>query len=214
MGLKAKAKNESSMAPVEAGTWPAVCVGYADLGTQVGDFQGKPTEARKVLVFWDIPDQRMEYDGQDKPRRISARYTLSLGKKANLRKVLEAWRGRQFTEAELEGFDLSNLIGVGCMLNVAHKARADGNGVFASVQAVMALPKSMPKPALETGSIEYLTEAENGDFVEPPDALPEWVREIVKQSIEYKTAHGIGNAKPVEGQVNSTRAPDDDDIAF
>ncbi len=192
MGLKAKAKSDSNMAPVEAGTWTAVCVGYADLGTQRSDYQGDVREAQKVLVFWDVCDQRMTYEGEEKPRRISARYTNSLGKKATLRKVLEAWRGRAFTDDELKGFDLSNLIGVGCLLNIAHKPRQDGSGVFASVQAVMALPKGMPKPIMETPRIEYVTEGDAGEFVEPPESLPEWVRDIIKESYEYKMAHGIG----------------------
>jgi hypothetical protein len=203
VGLIAKAKGDG-IAPVDAGTWTAVCVGYADLGTQRSDFGGEVREARKVMLFWDIPELRMEYEGKDKPRRISARYTLSLGKKASLRAVLEAWRGRAFTEQELDGFDLANLIGKGCLLLVTHEAKQDG-GVFAKVKGVMALPKGMGSPALETDPIRYEIEDGVGHFNMPPESVPEWVRKIIAESYEYKQAHGIGVGAPPPGAVNSTR---------
>ena len=36
-------------------------------------------------------------------------YTLCLHERAALRKDLESWRGRKFTEQELDGFDLEKL---------------------------------------------------------------------------------------------------------
>jgi len=52
---------------------------------------------------------------------ISKFYTLSLHEKSNLGKDLTSWRGRPFTETEKQGFDVRNLIGVPCQLNVMHK---------------------------------------------------------------------------------------------
>ena len=42
-------------------------------------------------------------------RTISATYTLSLGERSNLRKMLESWRSRAFTPEELQGFDLEKV---------------------------------------------------------------------------------------------------------
>ena len=38
--------------------------------------------------------------------------------KANLSKDLTSWRGRPFTEDEKKGFDISNLVGKVCQINV------------------------------------------------------------------------------------------------
>jgi len=54
------------------------------------------------------------------------------------------WRGREFSEAELAGFDVESLIGSGCMLSIVHKAR-DGF-VYANVQAVLPLAKGTEVP--------------------------------------------------------------------
>src|SRR3990167_2490369 len=64
--------------------------------------------------------------------------------KANLRKHLEAWRGKKFTKEELDGFDVEKLLGVNCQLQVIHNL-SDNGGTFANVQAIVPLGKGMVK---------------------------------------------------------------------
>lgn len=205
MGLMAKAGG--STVPVEAGTWPAICPGYADLGTQVSQFGSK----RKVMIFWDIPDQRIEVERQGRmvslPRRISRRFTLSLGKRASLRSMLEGWRGKAFTKEELDGFDLSKIVGAPCLLNVTHDS-GEGGQVYANVAGVMALPRSMPAPVLENDRFEYMAIREDGSFIPPPETLAEWVRNIIAESEEAKAAKGI-----VTPQATAS-TDDDEEVPF
>jgi hypothetical protein len=70
-----------------------------------------------------------------------------LHEKASLRRDLESWRGRAFTDKELEGFDLENLLLKGCLINVIHEQR--GGATFANVAGVMRLPKEMTAPRLQ-----------------------------------------------------------------
>ena len=210
MALKAKAG--ANVAPVEAGTHVAVCIGYADLGTQHDEYEGNVTVSRKVLLFWDIPGLRIDVDGKDLPRRISKRYTLSLGKKATLRAVLESWRGRAFTPEELKGFEIRNLVGAGCMLSIVHKPKADGSGVRAEVASVMALPKGMPIPHMEVDPLIYECEDEQGNFVEPHSSLPPWVVEIITESEEFRRAHGQPPADA--GPQAAQPAVEDLDVPF
>ena len=42
-----------------AGTHVARCIKLIDLGTQFGEYQGKPTSARKVVVSWELPNEIM-----------------------------------------------------------------------------------------------------------------------------------------------------------
>ena len=71
-----------------------------------------------------------------------SRYTLSLHENAALRRDLQSWRGRAFTETELAGFDLKTVLGVPCMITLVHSP----DGKYANIQAVAGLPKGMEAP--------------------------------------------------------------------
>ncbi len=129
-------KPESNFEPCPEGLHHAVCVDVVDLGIVKGAFGDKP----KVRIVWQIEEENQ------KLRRFTARkqYTLSLHEKANLRKDLEAWRGRKFTEDELNGFDLEKLLTANCQIQVVHDISDEGT-VYANVQAVVPAPKNVPK---------------------------------------------------------------------
>ena len=99
MAIIAKAGSENKIKPLEAGTYLAVCSGLIDLGIQYNEKFDK--KIHKVLIIWDIVDEFIEVDGKKQPRKLSKEYGLSLHKKAALRKDLEAWRNKTFTEQEL-----------------------------------------------------------------------------------------------------------------
>lgn len=123
--------------PAPAGTWAAVCVDVVDLGMIQG-FQGKVQH--KINIVWQIEETKP--DG--KPFQVQKRYTPSLHEKASLRKDLESWRGRAFNDEELDGWELENVIGVGCLLCIVQQAKNDT--VYANIQSLMKLPKSMSAP--------------------------------------------------------------------
>ena len=104
MALTAKEPEGTDFEIMEAGVKLAGCYGLYDLGTQYDKKWEKDT--RKVVILWEIPEERIMVNSQDLPRAISKKYTLSLHTKSQLRKDLEAWRGKTFTQQELEGFDL------------------------------------------------------------------------------------------------------------
>ena len=70
-------------------------------------------QMRQGQLFINDHAAELKADGigeaeDDNGRRFQLRkdYKNSLHEKAGLRKDLEAWRGRRFTDAELAGFDL------------------------------------------------------------------------------------------------------------
>ena len=150
----------------------------------------------QLVIRWELSDEFME-DGQ--PFLVSAFFTNSLSEKSRLRPLLEAWRGRPFTEEELNGFDLQNILGAPCLVTVIHK---DGN---ARVQSVTSLPKSMerPKPHNPLKSF-WLEEWSHEKF----EALPEGFRKIIMQSDEYKQM--IEEVSPVK----RPQVLDEEDIPF
>lgn len=136
---KKKASNPDFI-PAPAGAHAAVCVDVVDLGMLEVTYGNKKKSQHKIRIVWQIAEMMADY----KPYLVSRRYTNSLHEKASLRKDLESWRGKPFTEAELNGFDLENLLGAACYVNVIHNVK-DGD-TFANVTSIMRLPKGMEAP--------------------------------------------------------------------
>lgn len=180
MGLVAKnSGGDFVLAPT--GTHRAVCTQVIDLGTQFSAYYGK--SAHKVVVGWEIDADEKGNDG--KPLMVFKRYTMSLHENAALRGHLEAWRGRAFTEKELEGFSLKNIIGKSCLVTVAHTKQTDRT--YANVSTVTALPKGMT--ALEQVGKSILFDVEDPDMT-AFDAFGEALKVTIKKSVEWKEKHG------------------------
>lgn len=180
--------NGPSIPPIEPGMYQAVCIAVYDLGTQEGgDFGKGKKKQRKAYIEWEIPDERIELekDGQpiSAPRKQRQKYTLSLNEKATLRKHLDAWRGRPFTPEELEGFDLFNILGANCYLNIIHEQAKDGSGkVYANIASIAPLMKRDQKLSPESPTVFFSFD----DNKLPGEEVPEWIRKIMALSPEFQ----------------------------
>lgn len=109
---------------LEANSYVARCYSFIDLGThQNQNYKNKdwnPVEQRKVRLTFELPTELRVFDEEkwEQPMVLWKKYTLSLSEKAYLRKDLESWRGKQFTDQELKGFDLSTIVWVACILSI------------------------------------------------------------------------------------------------
>lgn len=180
-----------------AGSHIAVCNLVADCGLQPG-FEGKPQ--RKIYVRFEIPAERVEYEKDGKtvegPLTIGSFYTASMNEKATLRKHLEGWRGKTFTDQEAAEFDVSKLLGQACMLNVIEK---DSNGkTYSNVAGISKLPKGMNAPSAENDLLYYDETSGEAEF----SALPKWLREKIQSQI-----------RPNRPAANESHAGDDFDDA-
>lgn len=179
-------KNEvSNFDPIPEGTHFARCVQMIDLGSQYSETYDKWSS--KVMIRWELPNEFYEdKDGNQQPRMIGKTYTKSLGENANLRKMLEGWRGKKFTDEELAGFDLSVLMSLPCMITVTHSTN---NGkTYADVSGVAALPKGMEAPAQITESVVY--DLDSFEALEAIEDLPEFIQNQIKKSKEWETFTG------------------------
>jgi hypothetical protein len=132
---------ESKMTQAPPGVHAAVCVDAVDMGKQPNRFDPESLPVPTVRLWWQIA----EYDPKtQRPYIVRQDYRASLHEKSRLRKDLEAWRGRAFTFDELVGFDLENIVGVGCMLNLQEKISQKG-GKFTNIVGIMPLYKGMAK---------------------------------------------------------------------
>ena len=184
--VQATGKASGDYQPTPAGNHVAVCYQMIDLGQQYNEKYD--TWQHKIQIGWELSNELME-DGR--PFVVSSRYTASFNEKAILRRDLESWRGRPFTDAELAGFDLKNILGKACMVNVVHNTK--GEKTYANVKSVAALPKGMPSPEQINDTVLF----ELGDQGFDQDAfaaLPEWMRNTIMQSKDYQA---LQNDAPV-----------------
>lgn len=195
--------------PIPEGSYIAICVRVVDLGTQASSYKGADKLQRKVLIAWEVPDVEVEFDGETKPALVQSRYTASLADKATLRKHLEAWRGRKFTDEELRGFDLKNVLGKACQIQVLHS----DDGAYANVVAIMALPKGLPAPNPHHPLTHF--SLDEGEFSEGIyGTLTEKMQTLIAQSPEYKERTGQIVKGPSDKSGNDFSVDLDDEIPF
>ena len=121
----------------------ARCYRIVDLGTQKSEYMGQVKHLHKVMLAWEIhgtnddADPLLMRDGR--PFSIFKNYTLSWSDKSNLRIDLQSWRGKPFTEEEMRKFDLKNVLGAWCMLNVIER-RGDNGKTYSNVDGITPVP--------------------------------------------------------------------------
>jgi len=103
------------------GTKQAVCYAVHDIGVQESKFGPK----HQLIIQWELDELIKEGDFKGKRFVQSKKYTCSLHEKSNLRKDLEAWRSKRFTEKDMEGFDIEKVIGKGCLLAISKEEKED-----------------------------------------------------------------------------------------
>lgn len=196
------APDDSQFTPVPQGNHVAVCYRVIDLGTQRGEYMGKENFRHKLLISWEIPDEKMQ-DGR--PFTIGQRFTWSTSEKATLRSLLESWRGKAFTEADFGpgGFDIQKVIGVGCMLNVVHALK--GGKTYANIASVAKLPKGMTAPAPENRCC-FVWLSKEEFMKENFESLSDSLKAIIQASPEYKSLseseHIVGNGHHGHDDMN------------
>lgn len=193
MSLNVSDNGGATYAPIPEDTYIAVCYGVIDLGMQYNERYGN--SSNKVMLLWELPD--LQEEGQDLPRTFSQKYTASLNSKSALRRDLAAWRGRDFTDRELEAFDLRNILGVPCLLQIIHK---ESNGrIYANLASITKLPKSMSAPRAQH---ELMSFDLDEDPIEDLAKVPKWIVDIIKESETFKARldaeHGRSRRQPVD----------------
>jgi len=164
--------SEFQIAP--AGTHLAICYQMVDLGYQTDNYGTK----MKVYLGFELCNEKMD-DGR--PFMIGQMYTNSLNEKANLRVALESWRSAKFTEEQCGGFDLRNVLGKPCILNIVHND--NGGKTYANIndygKGIAAIMKGMEIPAQVNPSVVYdMDQHDQAVF----DALPEWMQTKIKEA--------------------------------
>tara|TARA_R110002167_G_scaffold325067_1_gene531191 strand:- start:6376 stop:6969 length:594 start_codon:yes stop_codon:yes gene_type:complete len=183
--------NSKKFEPIEAGSYPARCYSMIEMGTNEENYQGTAKMVNKVRITWELPTEMQVFKEErgPEPRVISKEFSLSMHEKANLRGFLESWRGKSFTDNEAKAFDVTNLLGVPCLLSITHKTAANGN-TYANISSVSLLPKGMECPEM----INERQELSFDNFKEELfESLPDFIKEKIQTSQEYQSRNNETN---------------------
>lgn len=195
---------------IPADTYVARCYSMVHIGTNDEVILGETKRMNKVRLTWELPNELREFDGVEKLLVISKEYTLSMHEKSNLRKDLENWRGKGFTEDEAKAFDITKLLGIPCMLSVVHSVSKSGDK-YNKIGSISKLMKGMVCPDQFNPSFEFnFTDKFNDEIVE---SFPEFIKDKIKSSEEYRELKaGVTDNDTDESQPDNE--PESDDLPF
>jgi len=195
---------------VSQGVHIAVYETFAYLGDQPKSWAGESWMAPECWLRWAVMD---EFTDEGTPLAIHAfPYTFNMGKKANLRKVIESSFGKQFASDQEAGqFEFRKLLGCVCQISVTHtqhktKTKEDGSPqVYAHIASWMPLPQGTPKPDISKVELIYYDEECQDQF----DKLPQWIRKKVNNQGRQQKEYG-----PIGGAQEPLDDYDDSSIPF
>lgn len=160
------------------------CIQVVELGTHPNTHpQAKSPTKKELMLVFELSNNLMQ-DGR--PFTVNKRYTASLGDRAILRKDLESWRGRPFTEDELKGFALSNLLDKPCMINIGERVSTrDPNKKFATVTTIVPMMEGLTLSPRHNELIDF-----GIDDIRGPEFLKlwPWVQKTILESEEGKAS--------------------------
>ena len=207
--MKAYDKGGNDFQQAPAGTHIGRCIRLIDLGTHYNEMY--KVDRHQVYIGFELPNERMKWTDENKvehegPFMVSGFYTLSLSEKSKLRPLLASWRGRDFNEAELDGFEMKNILDKPCMLNIIHETK--NKKTKAVIAAIMPPMKGANIPDRENDLLFFsLEEYSSTEF----EKVPKGMQKIVQESQEWTQIHG---GTPTEPPNSNMTGGFEDDIPF
>lgn len=178
MSMIASDNGGQTIPKLEGGVYTATSSAIVDLGLQTSEKFQKTQ--RKFMMIWNIKDEEVEVNGEKLPRTITKEYSFSLNEKSTLRKDLQAWRGKMFTEEELQGFNLLNILNKACQLQIILEEK---NGKqYNNIAGIMSLPKgTVIEPLPNTYHFDIEDESTYMNWM----SIPTWIQEKIKKADNY-----------------------------
>lgn len=196
--MKVRDRAKPKTPPVEPGVYMAICIGCVDLGEQYNEtFKN---HSNKCLYIFELIGETIEVDGEMKPRQLSKEFAISSSSKSNLRKFIESWNGKSYTDDDFLELDLFDQIGKSCQLNVVLNDTKE----YANIDNLMPLPRGVPAFTTETEPIRWDMEQWDDEVFK---TLPEWIQDKIKKSTEYATLHAPETVIEVKEETSGGECP-------
>lgn len=187
MAITATNESGSGFEPIPAGSYAARCYSMVHIGTVETSYEGQKKLQNKVRITWELPTELKVFKEEEgeRPMVISREFTLSMHEKSALRKFLESWRGKAFSDEEARSFDVTKLLGKECLISILTKEKEGKK--YAEISGVSTLPKGMVCPAQINNTFEFNYDPFD---IEKFSCLPEWLRKRMEATPEFKKAFG------------------------
>ena len=181
--MKVKNRARPKLPPVEPSVYIAVCVYSIDLGEQLCEYKDKTKSYNnQVRLGFELIGETVEIDGKQEPRVLSRTLNFTQSKNGGLRKFVQSWLGKTFTDDEFRELDTNDLVGTPAQLSVV----LNESGEYANIDTIMQLPRGMAAPSPASALIRYDMEPwDDAAFA----ALPDWAQEMIKKSTQYQKLH-------------------------
>lgn len=169
---------------IPSGSYISRCYSMLHLGTTYFEYKGEEKMSNKIRITFELPTKLKVFkeENGEQPMVISAEYGLSLHKKSKLRPILEGWRGRAFTDEEIDNFEVSKLVGVPAFINIIHNEKG-----YAEISSISGMPEGMECPPQINAS--QILDYDNFDE-ELFEKLPEFLQDKISKSVEYQKMKG------------------------
>lgn len=202
-----------SFTPVPPGSHLARCYRIIDLGTQTGEYLGKPKVLPKVMFQFEVHGEDDEgkrlVTAKGEPLSISKNFTVSLAEKATLRKDLQTWRGREFTPEELRGFRLETVLSHWAMISVTKAVGGNGKE-YTNIANINKVPMSIKQMLPEGHNKCQIFSIENPDMA-LFETFSDNLRAKIMSAPEWQTRKvGGSQSKPASSGFDDM----DDDVPF
>lgn len=195
--FKPSLKEGASFTLANRGMHSATVVAVVDEGKHLNEKYNKVSNI--VSIGFEIT-QKNEETGEDENLVIfSRRYTNSLHKNSALRKDLESWLGAPMSKDQVDQFNLRQILGKSCTINVVHTQSQDGTKTYANIANI--LPKSVDRQPSEEPYV-YTVHDPDTNF----DRLPKYVQNRVMASQQLKGVDGLVS-QPEQPQTAPQAAP-------
>ena len=147
--------------PVPEGTFQAVCNGVWDIGLQETTFKGVTKMKYQIIIQWELNETINDPEDPEKHGNryvIRKKYNNIFSNRASLKIDLEAWRGKAFTPPEIMDFNIENLVGANCLLQITRNETE--SGTYSNITGVMKMPKGTPKitPNVSADAPDWIVE--------------------------------------------------------
>lgn len=165
------------------GTFLARCYQFIHIGTVEDTYMGEVKKFNKIRLSFELPTKTKVFkEGESaKPITVHQEYTLSMGSKANLRKIVEGIIGTTLKDEEAYAFDVESLVGKPCLLTIKHKTSASGK-VRAEISSVTELMEGQVCPdQVNPSKILSFSNFDQVLF----ETLPNFIKDKIKTSEQY-----------------------------
>jgi len=228
-------QGDNDFEKLEKGIYHATCFRMVDLGTQDNTYKGETNKRLQVRLDFEItealdPDTNQVLMADGRPFGVGKEYTASLFESANLRKDLESWRGKSFTQEELDSLELTDFLGCTVKIEVGLTQQtaefAGGNPKIMRLseprngteQVATVNPQVAFDMSVYCDEFNGNSNANSKAMCDVFDDVPAYLQKKVEESYEYRAAVEKGARAstveveaPAESLADLASSSDDDD---